>query len=98
VNPEEVGMKIDRKRVKAAATVAGAAASTAGKKVADRLVLKADEVLAKVGDAAHKRQRRRTAKSALKTAGKLALVTGAGVATVYAGRAVIRRKNGKKSR
>jgi hypothetical protein len=87
-------MKIDRKRVKAAAALAGAAATAAGKKAADRLVVKADDVLARVGDAARKRRRARTAKSALKTVGKLALVTGAGVATVYA----VRRRNGKKSR
>ncbi len=90
-------MKVDRKRVKAAATVATAAAGVAGKKIANRLILEADELLARAGDAAHRRQRRRSAKSALKTAGKLALVTGAGVATVYAGRAIIRRRTGKKS-
>ncbi|MGH7562009.1 MAG: hypothetical protein ACRENB_13445 [Gemmatimonadales bacterium] len=87
-------MRIDRKKVGATAKVMAGAAAVAGRKAGKRIVMKADQMLATIGDAAHRRQRRRAAKSALGTFGKVALVTGAGIASVYAGRAIVRRRNG----
>ncbi len=60
-------------------------------KVADA----ADSVLIRAGEAAKKRHQARKPKSALRTAGKVALVIGAGAATAYAGRTVLARVNGR---
>lgn len=92
-------MKMPSKRTqaKAKAKVAAVIASVAGKKVrqivARRLVAAGDAALVKVGDAARKRQRGRTAKKVLKGVGKVLLVTGAAAATVAAGRAIIKRRS-----
>lgn len=61
------------------------------RKVADRT----DTLLVRAGESAKKRLRSRN-HSGMKTVGKLALVLGAGAATAYAGRAVVRRVNGRK--
>jgi hypothetical protein len=55
-------------------------------------------VIMKLGEAAKKRQRARKAKSALKTAGKVALVLGAGAATVLGARRVMSGTNGGRKR
>jgi len=85
-------------KARAKAKVAAVIASVAGKqvrdKVAKRIVEASDAALVKVGNAARKRQRSRTTKKALKGVGKAVLVTGAAAATVLAGRAIIKRRNG----
>ena len=82
------------KRVKRTGRSAAEVATEAGKKAAKRVALAADTMLVKLGDAAKKRQRARKAKSALKTAGKVALVLGATAATAIGARAVMARANG----
>ncbi|MGQ0704487.1 MAG: hypothetical protein ACT4PM_15340 [Gemmatimonadales bacterium] len=61
------------------------------RKVADAT----DSVLIRAGEAARKRSRARHAKSGWRTAGKVALVLGAGAATAYAGRTVLARVNAR---
>ena len=85
-------------QVRKGGRTAAALASDVGKKAAKKVVVAADSMIVKLGEAAKKRQRARKAKSALKTAGKVALVVGAGTATVLAGRAVFARANGKSKR
>jgi predicted house-cleaning NTP pyrophosphatase (Maf/HAM1 superfamily) len=88
-------MRSVENRVKKGGRTAAALASDVGKKAAEKVVLAADSMIVKLGEAAKKRQRARKTKSALKTAGKVALMVGAGTATVLAGRAVLSRANGK---
>lgn len=82
-------------RVKRGGKAAAALATDVGKKAAKRVALAADTMFVKLGEAAKKRQRARKAKSALKTAGKVALVLGAGAATAIGARAVMARANGR---
>ena len=82
------------KRVKRTGRTAATVATEAGKQAVKRVALAADTMLVKLGDAAKKRQRARKAKSALKTAGKVALVLGATAATAIGARAVMGRANG----
>jgi hypothetical protein len=63
-------------------------ANRLAKQVADST----DRFLARTGDSARKRLKARK-RSALRTAGKVALVLGAGAATAYAGRAIAGRAN-----
>jgi predicted house-cleaning NTP pyrophosphatase (Maf/HAM1 superfamily) len=81
-------------RVKETGRGAAALATEVGRKAAKRVAVAADTMMVKLGEAAKKRQRARTAKSALKTAGKVALVVGAGVATAFAGKSMLARANG----
>jgi hypothetical protein len=83
------------KRVKKGGRTAAAMASEVGKKAAKRVALAADTMLMKLGDAAKRRQRARRTRAALKTAGKVALVVGAGAVTAIAGRRVLARVNGR---
>ena len=82
------------KRVKKTGRTAAAMATDVGRKAAKRVALATDTMLVKLGEAAKKRQRARKAKSALKTAGKIALVLGATAATAIGARAVMARTNG----
>jgi thiamine pyrophosphate-dependent acetolactate synthase large subunit-like protein len=82
-------------RVKRGGKAAAALATDVGKKAAKKVALAADTMFVKLGEAAKKRQRARKAKSALKTAGKVALVVGAGVATAFAGKSMLARANGR---
>ncbi len=86
------------KRVKRTGRRAAALATEYGKKAAKRAAAAADSMIVKLGDAAKKRQRARKAKSALKTAGKVALVLGAGAATVFGARRVMSGTNGDRKR
>ena len=79
-------MKVTRKKVEAGIRMATAAVAVAGKKTARKLALAGDESLVKLGQAARRRQRARTAKAVLKGVGKAALVTG----VVVAGRAALK--------
>jgi hypothetical protein len=83
------------KRVKKGARTAAALATDVGKKAAKRVVLAADTMLMKLGEAAKRRQRVRRTKAALKTAGKVALVVGAGAMTAFAGKSVLERVNSR---
>jgi hypothetical protein len=65
-------------------------ANRLAKQVADST----DRFLARTGDSARKRLKARN-RSALRTAGKVALVLGAGAATAYAGRAIAGRANSR---
>ena len=82
-------------RMKKGGRRAAALATDVGKKAAKRVALAADTMFVKLGEAAKKRQRARKAKSALKTAGKVALVVGAGAVTAFAGKSVLARMNGR---
>ena len=82
-------------RARAGGRKAAALATDVGKKAAKRVALAADTMFVKLGEAAKKRQRARKAKSALKTAGKVALVVGAGAVTALAGKSVLARMNGR---
>jgi hypothetical protein len=62
------------------------------KAAAQRLAQVTDAVLVEVGHAAEKRQQKRAIRAGLRKAGKIALVTGATAATVFAARAVARRR------
>lgn len=81
---------ITKRVIKTAAKVAAAKALAAGSRKAGQWAIAADAALVKAGEAAKMRQRKRTTKHALKTAGKIALVTGAAAATVVTVRAVAR--------
>ncbi len=70
------------------------AAERAVRKMADA----ADDVLIRAGAAAKHRKAARRSQSALRTAGKVALVIGAGAATAFAGKKVLARMNGTKRR
>lgn len=83
-----------RAKAKVAAVIASVAGKEVREKVAKRIVEAGDAALVKAGNAARKRQRSRTTKKALKGVGKAVLVTGAAAATVLAGRAIIKRRNG----
>jgi hypothetical protein len=87
-----------RKRVRLGSKAAAVVAVAAGKRAARQLAQAADAMLLKLGDAARQRRRARRARAALKTAGKVALVVGAGAATAYAGKSVLARANGKRRR
>lgn len=76
-------MTITKQVIKMAARRALARARLAGAKALDAGLVKA-------GEDAKARQRKRTGKSGLKTAGKIVLVAGAAAATVAAARAVTR--------
>jgi len=65
-----------------------ASATRMAKQVADQT----DRFLVRTGESARKRLKARN-RSALRTAGKVALVLGAGAATAYAGRAIAGRVN-----
>ena len=82
-------------RARKTGRTAAALASDAGKRAAKKVALAADTMLVKLGEAAKKRQRARKAKSALKTAGKVALVVGAGAVTAFAGKSMLSRANGR---
>jgi len=82
-------------RVKQGGRSAVALATEVGKKAAKRVGLAADTMFVKLGEAAKKRQRARKAKSTLKTAGKLALVVGAGAVTAFAGKSVLARMSSR---
>lgn len=84
-----------RTRVKAGGKTAAALATAVGAKAAKQAALAADTMLMKLGEAAKRRQRARKAKAGLKTAGKLALVLGAGAVTAYAGKRMLARANGR---
>ena len=86
------------KRVSQTGRTAAAVATTVGAKAAKKVALAADTMLIKLGAAAKKRRRARRAKAALKTAGKVALVVGAGAMTAYAGQRVLARSKGRKKR
>ncbi|HEY9383827.1 MAG TPA: hypothetical protein VIP80_09925 [Gemmatimonadales bacterium] len=88
-------MKSMETRAKKAGRGAAALATDVGKKAAKRVALAADTMFVKLGEAAKKRQRARKTKSALKTAGKLALVVGAGAVTAFAGKSMLARANGR---
>lgn len=66
-------------------------ATRLAKQVADST----DRFLARTGDSARKRLKARN-RSALRTAGKVALVLGVGAATAYAGREIAGRVSGGK--
>jgi len=83
------------KRVRQTGRTAATYAGTVGRKAAKQVALAADQMLMKLGEAAKKRQRARRSKAALKTAGKVALVVGAGAVTALAGRKVLARVNGR---
>ena len=82
-------------RARKGGSTAAAAAKEMGIKAAKKAVVATEDMLVKLGDAAKKRQRARKTKSALKTAGKAVLLLGAGVATAFAGKAALARRNGK---
>lgn len=84
-----------RTRMKTGGKTAAALATEVGKKAAKQAALAADTMLMKLGAAAKRRQRARKAKAGLKTAGKLALVLGAGAVTAYAGKRMLARANGR---
>ena len=88
-------MRDVKTQVKKSGRTAAALATDVGKKAAKRVALAADTMFVKLGEAAKKRQRARKAKSALKTAGKVALVLGAGAATAIGARSVMARVNGR---
>jgi hypothetical protein len=83
------------KRIKKGGRTAAALATDVGKKAARKVALAADTMFVKLGEAAKRRQRVRRAKAALKTAGKVALVVGAGAMTAFAGKSVLARVNGR---
>jgi hypothetical protein len=88
------------KRAEASARRVADRARSAGRVAKERLAAAADAALVKAGHAAKRRQRSRTLKSALKTAGKAAIVAGATAASVIAGRAAVRavrQRGGKKA-
>jgi predicted house-cleaning NTP pyrophosphatase (Maf/HAM1 superfamily) len=82
-------------RVKRGGKAAAELATDVGKKAAKKVALAADTMLVRLGEAAKKRQRARKAKSALKTAGKAALVLGAGAVAAFAGKSMLARANGR---
>ena len=82
-------------RARKTGRTAAALASAAGKRAAKKVALATDSMLVKLGEAAKKRQRARKGKSALKTAGKVALMVGAGAVTAFAGKSMLSRANGK---
>lgn len=86
-------MRVDRKKLAATAARAAGVAALVGHRMGRRMLLRTDDLLCRVGDAAHRRVRRRARRSTLQRIGRLALITGAGVGVVYAGRAVIRARN-----
>lgn len=90
-----VTMASVKTRAKKGGKAAAAAAKTMGTKAAKTAAAATDSMLVRIGDAAKKRQRARKAKSALKTAGKAVLLLGAGVATAFAGKKALARRNGK---
>jgi hypothetical protein len=83
------------KRVRQGGRTAAALATAMGKKAVKKVTLATDTMLMKLGDAAKKRQRARKTKAALKTAGKVALVLGAGAVTAFAGKSALARANGR---
>jgi len=82
-------------RVKKGTQTATEFAVDVGKKAAKKVALVTDSMLVKLGDSAKKRQRSRRTKSALKTAGKVALVIGAGAATAIGARRILARNNSR---
>lgn len=68
---------------------------SAATRVVDQVADATDSMLIRAGEAARKRHQVRHAKSGWRTAGKVALVLGAGAATAYAGRTVLARVNNK---
>jgi hypothetical protein len=85
-----------KRELKTATKKAAARAKTAGKVAALKIVDATDEMLAEVGRAAERRQRRRTMTKVLKVAGKAALVAGGATAAAVAVRAGVRRFRGRK--
>ena len=88
-------MRDVKTRVKEGGRAAATVASDLGKKAVKQVALAADDLMVKLGDAAKRRQRARKAKSALKTAGKVALVIGAGAATAIGARRVLAGTNSR---
>jgi hypothetical protein len=82
-------VKETKLKAKAGVKMAAALAGAAGKKVKNRLVEAGDAALIKLSEGARKRKRTR----ALKTAGKVALVTGAAAAAILGGRAMMKRRS-----
>lgn len=68
---------------------------SAATRVVDQVADATDSMLIRAGEAARKRHQARQSKSGWRTAGKVALVLGAGAATAYAGRTVLTRVNNK---
>ena len=85
-------MKINQKKIKAAAIIAIAIARKAGRLAVRRAAIATDAALIDVGKSAQQRQSRRAANVALKVAGRAALVTGAVVGGVLAVRAARAKK------
>lgn len=88
-------MRDVKTRVKEGGRAAATVASDLGKKAVKQVALAADDLMVKLGDAAKRRRRARKAKSALKTVGKVALVVGAGTATVIGARRVLAANNSR---
>ena len=83
---------ITKKEIKSAAKVLAARARKAGKRAAERMAVATDTALVEAGQAAKRRQRSRSAKAALKAAGRVVAVAGATAATAALVRAGIRRR------
>jgi hypothetical protein len=81
---------VTTKQAEAGARRVADRARTAGRAAKKRFVTAADAALVKAGHAAERRQRGRALKSAMKVAGKVAIVAGATAASVMAGRAAVR--------
>lgn len=81
---------MDRTRAKAQVHKVADRARSAGEGARKRIATATDAALVRAGRAAKRRQRGRAVKSALKVAGKAALMAGATAATVVAGRAAVR--------
>lgn len=79
-----------RKTAEARARRVADRARSAGRTAKERIVIATDDALVKAGRSARRRQRSRSARSALKVAGKAAIVAGATAASVLAGRAAVR--------
>jgi hypothetical protein len=78
------------KRAKARVSRVAGRARNAGQTAKARIVTATDAALVRVGRAAERRQRNRAVKSALKLAGKAAIVAGAAAASVAAGTMAVR--------
>lgn len=81
---------MDRTKAKAQVRRVADRTRSAGEAARKRIITATDAALVRAGRAAKRRQRGRAAKSALKVAGKAALLAGATAATVVAGRAAMR--------
>lgn len=91
-------MTVTRKQIDAAAKQTTERARRAGQESAQRIAVRLDTALARVGKAAKGRLRKRAIKRVLKVAGKAAVATGIAAVTVVAGRAVLRKARQKGGR